>query len=293
MPWLQLKINTTAQQADLVSDLLNLLGAVAVTYSDSADQALLEPAPGTMPLWQHIWISALFSLSTDAQAIMNFLQQELQNTFEFQVETLPDQVWELAWKDNFKPMQFGQRLWVCPSDAVNTSANTVSVILDPGLAFGTGTHPTTALCLAWLDHHLTPASEVIDYGCGSGILAIAALKLGAKHVWAVDHDPQALTATRENAVKNHLSDTQLLTLSPQELTLDYQVDLVLANILAQPLYDLATLFAKLVKLGGNVVLSGILPEQAQTVIEHYQTAFAITDVIEQMGWIRISGQRKP
>lgn len=291
MPWQQLKIHTTAEHAELLSDLLTLMDAVAVTFADAADQALLEPKPAEMPLWQQVCVIALFTLDTAVDPIIDFLQRQLATKLNYQLEILADQTWELAWLADFKPMQFGDRLWVYPSHETIADTAIIPLILDPGLAFGTGTHATTALCLRWLDKHVHSPITAIDYGCGSGILALAALKLGAAKVWAVDYDIQALDATRANAEKNHINSEQLTVVTPAELSLSKPVDLIIANILAKTLCELAELFAQLVRPQGNVVLSGILSEQVAEISQHYEPWFRILETNEDSGWISIVAQR--
>jgi ribosomal protein L11 methyltransferase len=277
----------------------------------------------TTPLWKQTEIIALFPEKTDIQKIINFLQEQIQKEFinsnnknpshdrkgvgidnayplayargsdsliTYQVELLEDQNWERAWLEHFKPMRFGQRLWICPSTEIPPDPTAVNIILDPGLAFGTGTHPTTALCLEWLDQNNIQNKTVIDYGCGSGILAIAALKLGAKEVWAIDYDPQALEATQENARRNDIDQNKLHVIFPEKVP-TVKIDILLANILANPLIELAPRFAELIKPHGHLVLSGILENQITAITEAYQEWFQIMPVIEQEGWVRIEGIR--
>ncbi|NNF97157.1 MAG: 50S ribosomal protein L11 methyltransferase, partial [Halobacteria archaeon] len=203
---------------------------------------------------------------------------------------LEDRDWVRAWMDGFEPMRFGKRLWICPSGYTPPEPQAVNILLDPGLAFGTGTHPTTAMCLRWLDAHPPQDLAVIDYGCGSGILAIAACKLGARHVSGVDTDPQALLATYDNAEKNQVSDC-----IDAYLPADFHsqaVPLLLANILAGPLQSLASRFSELVVPAGHIVLSGILAEQAELVMQQYQTAFDIQLVDQREDWVCLAGQRR-
>ena len=272
MPWLQLKLVTNADKADQISDLLSELGAVAVTYEDAADQPLFEPDPGETKLWQETRVVGLFESDVDMKSVIKQLESSMDEPpAHLNIDPLEDKDWTRAWMDAFKPIPFGERLWIVPSWHEPTNPEAVNVVLDPGLAFGTGTHPTTALCLKWLDSHPPKGLQVVDFGCGSGILAIAAALLGAKHVWAVDHDPQALLATRDNAEKNGVAD-KITTYLPKDFP-EVQTDLMLANILANPLIELAPRFAEFTKSGGEIVLSGILTTQAGEVSQRYQEWF--------------------
>lgn len=292
MPWLQLKLDSPPEQAEQISDLLTELGASAVTFEDGADQPLFEPDPGETKLWNNTRVVGLFDANSNMPGIMEQLKNALGTAApaQFQINPLEDKDWERAWMDNFKPIRFGQNLWICPSWHTPDDANAVNVMLDPGLAFGTGTHPTTALCLEWLDSHPPLGLDVIDYGCGSGILAIAAALLGARHIEAVDHDPQAILATGDNAEKNGVTD-KINALLPSQFH-DKQVDLVLANILANPLLELAPRFADLVKPGGQIVLSGILAEQAEQIMQRYAEWFDPQPATQQQEWVRIDGKRR-
>ncbi len=292
MPWLQLKLDSAPEHAEQISELLSELGAAAVTFEDGADQPLFEPDPGETKLWNNTRIIGLFDVNCDMASIIGQLKSTLGACApeQFHINPVEDKDWERAWMDNFKPIRFGQNLWICPSWHTPDDANAVNVMLDPGLAFGTGTHPTTALCLEWLDSHPPEGQDVIDYGCGSGILAIAAALLGAKQVEAVDHDPQAILATRDNADKNGVAD-KISALSPAQFQ-DKQVDLVLANILANPLLELAPRFATLVKPGGRIVLSGILAEQAEQIMQCYTKWFELRPPTQQQEWVRIDGIRR-
>lgn len=289
MPWLQLKFDSTPEQVDHVSDLLTELGAAAVTFEDAADQPLFEPYPGETKLWSNTRIIGLFDANVDMPVIVEQLKQSLgeQAPQQVQVNPLEDKDWVRAWMDTFKPIRFGQNLWICPSWHTPDDPNAINVMLDPGLAFGTGTHPTTALCMEWLDANPPVDLNVIDFGCGSGILAIAAALLGAKHVEAVDHDPQAVLATNDNAEKNHVSD-KITALLPRQFE-DNPADLILANILANPLLELAPRFAELLKPGGQIVLSGILAEQAEQILQCYKEWFELQPPTQQDDWVRIDG----
>jgi ribosomal protein L11 methyltransferase len=286
MPWQTLSLEAGDLNPHQLSTFFEEQGALSVSFEDAADQPLFEPDPGTTPLWSATRISALF----DATADFSALKQRLASTFGASVverlreDTLQDQDWERAWLDQFHPMQFGRRLWVCPAGQRPAhDKDAVLIDLDPGLAFGTGTHPTTALCLQWLDGHPPDNQQVLDYGCGSGILAIAALKLGAAAAWGVDIDAQALWASRENAAHNGV-DAALKTGLPEALP-DRHFDLLLANILANPLIELAPRLAGLVRVGGELVLSGVLGEQADAVRAAYERWFSLSETVERDGWV--------
>jgi ribosomal protein L11 methyltransferase len=292
MPWLQLTVNTTATDAETVSQLLSDMGASAVTFQDAADQPLFEPEPDTTPLWEQVQVIGLFDADHDMQAVLEVL---CKNTRHFcTLEPLEDKDWDRAWMEHFHPMRFGSRLWICPSWCEPPDPQAVNILLDPGLAFGTGTHPTTALCLTWLDSHPPVNQHVIDYGCGSGILAIGVLKLGAEHVLAIDHDPQALSATRDNAIRNQIDADKLVTGLPADIQqgVTAPVDCLLANILAQPLLDLAPLFATLVRSDGKIVLSGILETQVNNLAARYSPWFKMDSPQTLDGWACLSGTRK-
>lgn len=289
MPWLQLTFYSTKEKAETLADLLSEAGAAAVTMQDAADQPLYEPPPGATPLWQLTNVVGLFAEDADGVTIAQQLQAQWQGEFpDYRSEMLEDQDWERAWMDDFKPMRFGERLWIVPSWHEPPAGDTVNILLDPGLAFGTGTHPTTRLCLEWLDGHEIQGKTVIDYGCGSGILALAAALLGAESVIGVDNDPQALVATLDNAARNGVSIRAYL---PKEAP-QVPVDVLVANILAGPLIELAPRLASLVREGGAIALSGILPEQAEAVSMAYSEWFAMQPPVEQDCWIRLEGIRQ-
>lgn len=289
MAWKQLSVITTKTSAADVAELFSTFGALSVTYMDAADQPVYEPPPGATEIWQQTKVIGLFELDSNPEIIEPLLSSQLThvNLQDWQLETLEDQLWERAWLEHYQPMLFADKLWVCPTGMEQQEPGKVSLILDPGLAFGTGTHATTALCLQWLASHNQQDKTIIDYGCGSGILAIAAVLLGAKHADAVDIDPQALTATQDNADKNKIREHIACHLAEQYNAAP--VDTVMANILAKPLVELADLLANLVKPGGNIVLSGILREQAGTVLEAYRPFFNLAPPVQQDDWCRIDG----
>jgi len=294
MAWLELSLIVTAAQQAEVEAALDDLGALAVTLLDAEDHPIFEPAPGETPLWPEIALSALFEPDRDRAGLVHVLTDLVPDLSPEHVafRIVEDQDWTRAWMDQFQPMRFGRRLWIYPwnIEPPADDPDAIVVRLDPGLAFGTGTHPTTALCLEWLDALDLSGLTVIDYGCGSGVLAIAALKLGAAHVIGVDNDPQALAASRDNAERNGVAD-RLALLAPAEFA-ETPADALVANILAGPLAELAPRFAACVKAGGALALSGILRGQEIELVERYATSFESLAVDAREDWIRISGRRR-
>lgn len=293
MPWLQLKFSTTQDHVDPISDWMMELGALSLTYQDAEDNPILEPLPGETPLWEDLIVSALFDAECDTQRVLQQIEhseygKQMQNPV---FEQLEDKDWERAWMDNFHPMQFGNRLWIVPSWHEPPASDGVNILLDPGLAFGTGTHPTTALCLEWLDAAEVANKEVLDYGCGSGILAIAAAKLNARQVTAIDIDPQALVATRDNMQRNHIAESSISTGMPEKAE-GKQYDLVMANILAGPLKELSPSIAEKVKPGGSLVLSGLLAQQAEEISQCYEKWFNMKPAVAKEDWIRLEGVKR-
>ncbi len=295
MDWIQITLAITPEDEPLYSTIFDQLGALSITLQDGADQALFEPAPGTTPLWQHTRITGLFSNAVNTDKLLQQIQQQSAKPLpSYQIETLADEEWTTTWLKDFKPMHFGNRLWICPSVYSPPDPSAVNIILDPGVAFGTGTHPTTALCLQWLDQHLqhnSSAIEMIDYGCGSGILAIAGIKLGVSRAFAIDIDPQALESTQNNAIKNGVTEN-IVTCLPEHYLPSHPVPLLLANILANPLVQLAETFANYVQTEGNIVLSGVLEDQAERIQDAYQPWFTIMHITQQDEWICLEGIRK-
>jgi len=293
--WTQLTLSAGDADPQALADVFDALGALSVTLQDAADQPLFEPPPGATPLWSQVRVTALFEAGADLTRIRARLAERFGAACaeRLQAEPLDDRDWVRAWMDGYAPMRFGERLWIVPTGFAAPDPDGVNLLLDPGLAFGTGTHPTTALCLEWLDAHPPLDRCVIDYGCGSGILGIAALKLGARTVWAVDNDPQALTATRDNAERNGVADRVRTCLPGQlpERVPGLQADLLLANILANPLIELAPRFAALVRPGGNLVLSGILAGQAEDVAAAYRAAFTLEPPAQREDWVRLDGRK--
>lgn len=290
--WHQLAVTVEENRADSLAEEFERLGAVSVSFEDAGDQPLFEPKPGETPLWRQTRVIALFE--ADADADTDRVRQTLASGFphplaDWTSETLEDRVWERAWLEHFRPMRFGQRLWVCPTGFEPPDPAGVNLWLDPGLAFGTGTHPTTALCLEWLDGQDLDGKTVLDYGCGSGILAIAALRLGALEAYGVDIDPQALTASRDNAAKNAVEDRLHLYL-PQEFPA-MQTDILLANILAGPLIELAGELLKRLRPGGLLALSGILAQQADAVRAAYQDHIDFAPPVLREDWALLMGNK--
>lgn len=291
MTILQLHLNTTHEHSERLSEFLeNTVNALSITWQALDEQSLYEPPLDTRPLWKNVKISAVFDKHTSVSALMNALHQEFDEKviLASHSEILADQVWERLWLQEFKPMRFGKNLWVCPSAYEPPVKSAINIHLDPGLAFGTGTHPSTALCLEWLDDaYPLQGKTVIDYGCGSGILAIAALKCSANYVTAIDHDPQALAATRMNAEKNDISAEELRISLPTDFQLQEPVDILLANILAQPLIGLASYFRSLIKTNGCCAVAGILNEQVDVVQEAYDAAGFKVMTIRHQGELAI------
>ncbi|MGL4615322.1 MAG: 50S ribosomal protein L11 methyltransferase [Shewanella sp.] len=293
MPWIQLRINTNSDDAEAISDVLMEAGSVSITFEDGKDTPIFEPKLGETPLWRDTVVVALFEAETDLTPTIEFLKTLpfLGEDFSHKIEQIEDKDWVREWMDNYHPIQFGKRLWICPSWREVPDPSAVNVILDPGLAFGTGTHPTTALCLEWLDSLDLRNEEVIDFGCGSGILAVAALKLGAKKVTGIDIDYQAIDASKANAERNAVADKLELYL-PEDQPADLKADVLVANILAGPLRELAPLIAERVKPGGKLALSGLLKEQAQEISEFYDQWFDMDEAAHKEDWSRLTGTRK-
>ncbi len=292
MPWHQLSLVAAEAEIPAIEAALEDLGALSITLGDAGDEPQLEPPLDTTPLWRETRLTALFPAEGDPEALRQAAEQALQGVPHagLLMEHLEDQCWERVWLDAFKPMRFGRRLWVCPLGQEAPDPEAVVLALDPGLAFGTGHHPTTALCLRWLDGAYLRGQTLIDYGCGSGILALAALKLGAARAIAVDHDPQALEATSANALKSGLGE-RIRVCTPEALPAG-TADVVIANILAGPLIELASRLASLLCPGGWLVLSGILAEQAEAVRAAYAPAIAWETSLVEEGWVRLAGIRR-
>ena len=293
MSWLQLRLDTNPEQVAQLEELMLASGSVAVTMEDNADQPVLEPGVGETPLWGQIRLTGLYPADTDMDATMAHFPRELMSQCHQRIEILEDKDWEREWIKHYEPMQFGKRLWVCPSWLQPPDPDAVNLLLDPGLAFGTGTHPTTALCLAELDSMDLEGQVVIDYGCGSGILAVAALKLGAIDALGVDNDPQALVASKDNAGRNGLDAALLPVALPGQYDAHFwqqRADTVIANILAGPLMELSDTLLHFLKPGGTLMLSGLLATQAPGMIEHYAPWVALRIAGEHEGWVCLRGE---
>lgn len=294
MPWIQIKLNATNANAEQIGDMLmEETGALSVTFLDAHDTPVFEPLPGETRLWGDTDIVALYDAEADTELVITLIKNSnmLETGFAYKVEQLEDKDWEREWMDNFHPMKFGERLWICPSWRDVPEPDAINVMLDPGLAFGTGTHPTTSLCLEWLEGLDLKGKTVLDFGCGSGILAIAAIKLGAEKVVGIDIDPQALTASKDNAQRNGVAD-QLELFLPQDQPENFTADVVVANILAGPLRELSGIIKSLVKPNGLLAISGVLDTQAEDVANYYRDELHIDPIVEQQEWCRISGHKQ-
>ncbi len=292
MPFHQLVLEVPGAELDRAEDACNRLGAIALSLADAGDEPLLEPMPGETPIWKSLELRAIFSVSIDPKIAAATLEAVLGlPPGAIGIEYVEDRAWEREWLKDFRPMCFGGRLWVCPAGLRPDQTDAVVLEIDPGLAFGTGTHATTALCLEWLDRRISGGERVLDYGCGSGILGLAALKLGAAAATAFDIDPQALHATRENALKNGLSAQ--VVVADRSGGIDGLFDVVLANILAGPLTENAPRLAKLSRSGGSLLLAGLLAQQAAEVAQAYGPWFDIGPVAEREGWTLLAGRRSP
>ena len=292
MIWKQISFEVKKSETDLVSEVLMGLGSVSITYSDALDDAIYEPPVGQTPLWDNVKVNALFSSEVNQKSIETSIS-DICNIVVIDTVTLKDRVWEEECQKDFPSMRFGKRLWVCPSwDTESILSNDSIVIhMDPGLAFGTGTHQTTSLCLEYLDSNPPKNLRVIDFGCGTGILAIAAAKFGAKSVIAIDNDPQAVLSSKENVAKNKCENT-ITTIHSINQGNDRKCDLLIANILANPLVELEPLFSDLVHTNGILLLSGILKEQVDRVVKCYSINFSNIEVANKGEWFRISGKRR-
>ena len=294
MTWLQLRMDTQPDQVDALEDLMLATGAVAVTMEDNADQPVLEPGVGETPLWGQTRLTGLYPADTEMTNVLAAFPEEALRQANQRIEILEDKDWEREWMQHYHPMPFGRRLWVCPSWLEPPEPDAVNLLLDPGLAFGTGTHPTTALCLAELDGMALEEACVVDYGCGSGILAVAALKLGAGSALGVDNDPQALVATRDNAIRNSIATDALETALPGDFDKGAwrgRADVVIANILAGPLVELSGTLLDFLKPGGTLLLSGLLQNQASTLCSSYRDHIELQVASERDGWVCLRGNR--
>jgi ribosomal protein L11 methyltransferase len=285
----QLTLQLDAAAVPTAEALLELAGAESIALADAGDDPVLEPLPETTPLWPSVALRAVFSADAELASVAELLRNVCAAR-NVKVTSVRDAEWQAAIRQVFKARAFGRRIWLAPADDATVPAGRIGIRLHMGLAFGTGEHPTTALCLDWLDTHVRPGATVLDYGCGSGVLAIAALALGASHAWVTDNDPQALAATRSNAELNGAE--QQVTIAVPEALPAVTVDIVAANILAGPLIALAPHLAAHLRPGGALVLAGILSTQAAEVTQAYApycTDFAQTT---EQGWVRLAASRR-
>jgi ribosomal protein L11 methyltransferase len=296
MTWLQIKARISDTEAPLMELLFQSLGAVSVTLLDAEDEPVFQLDPGSTPLWQQTMLCALFEHDVVAgeaeeaeEIVLAITAASRLQADDLIIETIKDQDWERAWMDTFKPMRFGRRLWVCPSWCPPPDPDAVNLLLDPGLAFGSGTHPTTALCLEWLDAQNLQHKRVIDYGCGSGILAIAAVLLGANEVVAVDNDAQAIISCGNNRDMNGIAAARLTVHLPGEK--HAPADIVVANILSGPLEELTPVLTSLTKPGGSLILSGVLSEQTESLLASYRPWFDMQAPVIRDEWVRVEGTR--
>ncbi len=298
MKWLQIHITVEQAQVDFTETLLSSLGAVSVTLDDAENQDLLEPLPGETPLWNKVIVTGIYAQEEgeeiDVDALMTFITAQMPDV-PHRYEFMEDQEWERTWMDAYEPIQIAEKYWIVPEWMEAPEADAVNIKLDPGLAFGTGNHASTFLCLQWLGQTDVKDKIVIDYGCGSGILGVAALLLGAKKVYATDIDPQAVLATKQNAELNGVLENLYVGL-PEEFNValeNEKADVFVANILAGPLMMLAKEFSTLIKSDGEFALAGVIEEQVADVSSVYSEFFDIVGVEKRdENWCRISGSRK-
>lgn len=288
--YFEISIPCSNNEVDSIEDFLMSLGACSVTFRDAQDVAILEPAPGKMPLWQDVEITGMFTKDFLQQEVLAGIQNKFPNR-NIHASQLQNQVWERTWLEHFKPMQFGKNTWIIPSEYEAVDESAINIYLDPGLAFGTGTHATTALCLQWIDENDLTNKTVIDFGCGSGILAIAALKHAAKIVYCTDIDPQAIESTLINSKQNQVNKG-ITIVEPKGFPSITNLDIVMANILAAPLFTLVTTFAKMLKAGGELIMSGILAEQTDEIIEKYSQSFVDFQINIVEDWASVYCRKK-
>jgi len=291
MSWQQVTLEVEQARSGPAETALEAFGALSVTLSDAGDDPIVEPQPGASPLWQGVRVTALFDAATDLTGLAAYVRRAL-GTPEaptLTVTPLADQAWERAWLEDFQPMRFGEHLWIVPTGCEAPDPYAVNLHFDPGLAFGTGTHPTTALCLNWLAANPPVGQRVIDYGCGSGVLAVAALRLGASAVVAIDNDPQALSASEANARRNGVAEA-LEARSVEAATQTPPAPLVLANIVSGVLIDNASLLTQLVEPAGQLILAGVLAHQAPAVEEAFGSGFVFRREHGAEGWVRLDGR---
>ncbi len=292
MRWLKIRLTTSKDHVELIESLLLALDAASVILDDGADQPLLEPLPGETPIWDKVIVSGLFAEQVDPLPIIAFIGRQAVVS-DHAIEYIENEAWERAWMDHYMPIQCGHRLWIVPEWLAPPDPHAINLKLDPGLAFGTGDHPTTYMCLQWLDSQPLAGKTVIDYGCGSGILGIAALLLGATQVWAVDIDPQAISAARQNAINNQVADTMWTGLPEEFSALGVKsADVVVANILAGPLAELSSTLAALCAPGGSIALAGLIESQRDELLQIYGKWFNINLVNRlQEDWCLLAGTK--
>ena len=292
MDWQQISFEVQKSEVDLISEVLVGLGSLSITFKDAQDNDIYEPPVGTTPLWEKVTVTALFS----SEMSKDYVEKTILEICDINISdasSLKDKVWEKECQKDFPAMQFGKKLWVCPSWDIKPELSTGAIVIemDPGLAFGTGTHQTTSLCLEYLDENPPVNLDVIDFGCGTGILAIAAAKLKAKSVLAIDNDPQAVIASHENANKNHCNDV-INTIHSMDQDNSSCCDLLIANILANPIIELEPLFSEFLKSNGTILLSGIIKDQVKEVVSCYSQNFTDIKLANKDEWYRISATRK-
>ncbi len=290
--WIQLNIEVFRSQSEAVEDAVLAAGALSVTLQDAADQPILEPGVGETPLWDNCILTALFPASIDTAVTVGEIALQLSFSVQANWELVEEKDWLQEWKKHFKPIACSEgRLWICPSWINAPQPDAVNLRLDPGLAFGTGSHPTTMLCLNWLEKQSLQGKTVVDFGCGSGILGIAALLLGAEKVWAIDNDPQALLASRDNAQRNGIEENRLVTLLPEQIPAQAKADIMVANILAKPLIELAAQISALTLPKGQLCLSGILSHQTDQVTTAYLDQFDFEPATVVDDWVQLAASK--
>lgn len=289
--YFEVEIPCGKSEVDGIEEFLLELGACSVTYRDAQDVAILEPAPGKMPLWQDIELTAMFTLNDHKESHISEIINKKYSGRSIKIEKLQNQVWERTWLEHFKPMQFGENTWIIPSVFEAVDQEAINIYLDPGLAFGTGTHATTALCLEWVDDNDLNNLNMIDFGCGSGILAIASLKHGAKQVYCTDIDPQAIESTLVNAKNNHVLDG-ITVVDPKNVTNLKDLDVVMANILAAPLLALVDTFHAMLRPNGQLIMSGILAEQEDEIVSSFSHCFVDFQINNTEDWISVFARKK-
>ena len=290
--YLLLKVGVPRQQAEMVETAMLDSGALSCTYQDATDVPIHEPAPGTAPLWPDVVVTGIFAQSTDEDIARHLLKSNISSFTDTEIssEKLQDADWERAWMDDFEPVQVGRKLWVVPTFCEAPDATAVNIALDPGLAFGSGTHPTTHLCLQWLARLDLSGKRIVDYGCGSGILAVAAAMMGAEEVYAYDIDAQAFDATLDNAARNNVANKIVICRSDRDIP--SEVDIVVANILLAPLLELQSCFHNLLRDDGKLGVSGVLSAQIATLAQAYATQFRHSETEIREQWAMYTAVRQ-